>query len=111
MNVLKLHDIIEGPIGRTGPDTDIFVGNAIFPVPETEGGIVEHLVRLAEAVRKGQKIAVQRNMFGEVVAEYSSPVDGEIGRWRSGAMSEPGNVLSFILFNRPTPERVDPCPE
>lgn len=111
MNVLKLHGIIEGPIGRTGRDTDIFVGNAIFPVLATEGGIVEHLVGLAEAVSQGQTIAVQRNMFGEIVAEYSSPVDGEIGGLRSDATSEPGNVLFFILFNRPTPERGDPYPE
>lgn len=111
MNVLKLHGTIKDPIGRTERDTDILVGNAIFPVLATEGGIVEHLVRLAEAVRKGQKIAVQRNMFSEIVAAYSSPVDGEIGGLRSDATSAPGNVLSFILFNRPTPERVDAYPE
>ena len=111
MNVFKLHGIIEGPIGRTGRDSGIFVGNTFFPVLATEGGIVEHLVQLADAVSAGQKIAIQRNMFGEIVAEYSSPVDGEIGGLRSDATSEPGNVISFILFNRPIPSKAESYPE
>ena len=111
MNVLKLHGIIAGPIGRTGRDTGIFVGNALFPVLATKGGIVEHLVQLADAVSTGQKIALQRNMFGEIVAEYSSPVDGEIGGLRSDATSEPGNVICFILFNRPAPVEDEAYPE
>jgi uncharacterized protein len=111
MNVLKLHGIIEGPMGRTGRDTAVFVGNTLFPVVATEGGIVEHLVQLADAVTTGQRIAIQRNMFGETVAEYSSPVDGEIGGLRSDATSEPGNVISFILFNRPPSGSADTYPE
>ncbi|MCA3593977.1 MAG: succinylglutamate desuccinylase/aspartoacylase family protein [Methylobacterium sp.] len=111
MNVLKLHGIIEGPIGRTGRDTGIFVGNTLAPVLATAGGLVEHLVKLGDAVSAGQKIAIQCNMFGEVVAEYRSPVDGEIGGFRSDATSEPGNVIAFILFNRPTLEKAEPYPE
>ena len=111
MNVLKRHGIIEGPIGRTGRDTGIFVGNALFPVLATHGGIVEHLVQVAAAVSAGQKIAIQRNMFGEIVAEYSSPVDGEIGGLRSDATSEPGNVIAFVLFNRPSAEKTEVYPE
>jgi len=111
MNVLRLHGIIDGPIGRTGRDTGIFVGNSLFPVVATEGGIVEHLVKPADAVSTGQKIAVQRNMFGEIVAEYSSQVDGEIGGLRSDATSEPGNVIAFILFNRPAAGKAEDYPE
>ncbi len=48
-------------------------------------------------LRPGQKVAIQRNAFGEVVAEYTSPVNGQIGGLRSDATSEPGNVLLFIL--------------
>lgn len=111
MNVLKLHGIIEGPIGRTGRDTGIFVGNSLFPVFATAGGIVEHLMKVTDAVSRGQKIAIQRNMFGEIVAEYTSPVDGEIGGLRSDATSEPGNVLAFILFNQATPSGTEAYPE
>jgi hypothetical protein len=42
-------------------------------------------------------VAIQRNAFGEVVAQYTSPVNGLIGGLRSDATSEPGNVLLFIL--------------
>ena len=111
MNVLKLHGIIEGPIGRTGRDTGIFVGNSLFPVLATAGGIVEHLVKLTDAVSPGQKIAIQRDMFGEIVAEYTSQVDGKIGGLRSDATSEPGNVIVFILFNRTPPSGAEDYPE
>ena len=42
-------------------------------------------------------MAIQRNAFGEVVVEYTSPVNGLVGGLRSDATSEPGNVLFFIL--------------
>ena len=66
----------------------------------TEGGFIEHLVKLNDKVQSGQKVIVQRNAFGETVAEYASPVDGEVGAIRSDTSSEPGNVLMFILFSR-----------
>jgi predicted deacylase len=56
-------------------------------------------------------VAVQRNGFGEVVAEYTSGVAGEITGLRSDGMAEPGNPLTFILFNRPGSEDVDTYPE
>ncbi|MDR6632285.1 putative deacylase [Phyllobacterium sp. 1468] len=111
MNVLKLHGIIDGPMRRTGRDTRIFVGNSLFPVLATAGGIVEHLVKLTDTVSPGQKIAIQRDMFGEIVAEYTSPVDGEIGGLRSDATSEPGNVLAFILFDQATSSGAEAYPE
>jgi predicted deacylase len=41
-------------------------------------------------------LAIQRSAFGEVLAEYTSPVQGRIAGLRSDARSEPGNVLVFI---------------
>ena len=38
-------------------------------------------------------------MFSEVVAEYTSAVDGKLAAYRTDATSEPGNVLAFILFD------------
>ena len=111
MNVLKHHGIVAGAMGRTGKDVTVFVGNSSFPILATEGGIVEHLVRLNDKVEPGQKVAIQRNSFGEVVAEYTSGVAGEITGQRSDAMSEPGNPLVFILFSKVTPEGVETYPE
>ena len=103
MNVLKHHGIVAGPMGRTGKDVHVFVGNSAFPILATAGGIVEHLVKLNDKVKAGQKVAIQRDSFGEVVAEYASGVDGEIAGLRSDVLSEPGNPLVFVLFNRTAP--------
>jgi predicted deacylase len=106
MNVLKHYGVISGSIGRTAAESGAVTGNAIFPVLATKGGFIEHLVGLNEKVTAGQKVVVQRNAFGEVVAEYASAVDGEVGAIRSDASSEPGNVLMFILFNH-EPDKAD----
>ncbi|MCX8568422.1 M14 family metallopeptidase [Aminobacter sp. MET-1] len=111
MNVLKHHGIVEGPMGRTAAGMEVFVGNSGFPVLATAGGIVEHLVKLNDKVVPGQKVAIQRDSFGEVVAEYTAGVAGEVSGQRSDAMSEPGNPLMFILFNKTTPDGVETYPE
>ena len=54
MNVLKHHGIIAGPMGRTGKDTSLFVGNSAHPVLATRGGFVELLVKLNDKVDAGQ---------------------------------------------------------
>ena len=111
MNVLKHHGIVAGPMGRTGKDVTVFVGNSAFPILATAGGLVEHLVKLNDKVEAGQKVAIQRDSFGEVVAEYTAGVAGEITGQRSDAMSEPGNPLVFILFNKPGSAEVQVYPE
>jgi predicted deacylase len=100
MNVLKHHGIIAAPMGRTGKDLNVFIGNSAAPILATQGGFVEHLVKLNDKVEAGQKVAIQRNSFGEVVAEYTSSVAGEMTGQRSDATSEPGNALAFILSTR-----------
>ncbi len=103
MNVLKHHGIIAGPMGRTGKDTGIFVGNSGGGVLATHGGFVELLVKLNDKVEVGQKVAIQRNAFGEVVAEYTAPVAGEVAALRTDATSEPGNGLVTILYDNSPP--------
>lgn len=111
MNVLKHHGIIAGPIGRTGKDTGLFIANSAHAVLATRGGFVELLVKINDKVEAGQKIAIQRNAFGEVVAEYSSGVSGEILAYRTDATSEPGNMLVTVLYNRTPSDGVDPLAE
>lgn len=111
MNVLRHHGILPGPMGRTGKDVRVFVGNSALPVLATQGGLVERLVGLNDGVEAGQKLAIQRNLFGEVVAEYVTAVAGEVTGQRSDAMAEPGDPLAFILFQRAAPERGGSYPE
>ena len=111
MNVLKHHGILAGPMGRTAKDVGVFIGNSALPILATQGGLVEHLVKLNDKVEAGQKVAIQRNSFGEVVAEYTSGVAGEVTGQRSDAMCEPGNPLAFILFYKATPDGGESYPE
>ena len=111
VNVLKHHGIVGGPIGRTARDTGIFVGNSAHAVLATHGGFIEMFVKPNEKVEAGQRLGVQRNAFGEVVAEYTSGVSGKVAACRSDATSEPGNILVTVLYNRTPPDGVDPLAE
>jgi uncharacterized protein len=111
MNVLKHHGIIAGPMGRTGRDTNIFVANSAHAVLASRGGFVEVLIALNDKVEAGQKVAIQRNAFGEVIAEYTSGVSGEILAYRTDATSEPGNMLLTVLYNRTPSDGIDPLAE
>lgn len=111
MNVLKHHGIIAGPMGRTGKDTGVFVGNSAHAVIANRGGFVELLVDLNDKVEAGQRVAIQRNTFGEVVAEYTTGVSGEVAAYRTDATSEPGNMLVYVLYNRNQPDAADQYPE
>jgi len=103
LNVLKHYGVVSGPIGRTAADANMIIGNAAFPIFASQGGLVEFHARLDDEVKASQTIAVQRNMFGEVVAEYVTAVSGKLAAYRTDASSDPGNVLGFILFNQPGP--------
>ena len=105
-NVLKHHGITVGPMGRTGRDTGLFVANSGHTILATHGGFVELLIKLNDKIEVGQKVAIQRNTFGEVVAEYTSGVAGEVSGYRTDATAEPGTPLVFIFYNNAPP--VDP---
>ncbi len=111
MNVLKLHGVTQGAMGRTGKDSGLFIGNSAFPVLATQGGFVEALVKLNDMVEPGHKLAIQRNAFGEVVAEYTSGIAGEVAVLRSDATSEPGNILAIVLFHQAVPQTEESQPE
>jgi uncharacterized protein len=50
-------------------------------------------------VTAGQKVAIQRNSFGEVVREYVSGVAGEVSTIQRDAMIEPGTRVVQILHD------------
>lgn len=56
-------------------------------------------------------MAIQRNSFGETVAEYISPVQGEISGLRSDVTSEAGNPPTFILFHKAATDGPEVYPE
>ncbi|MGK6317104.1 M14 family metallopeptidase [Neorhizobium sp. DT-125] len=99
MNVIKHHGILPGQIGRTGRDSNVFIADGMFPVITTHGGFIELLVQLNETVEAGQKVAIQRNTFGEVMAEYTAARGGKVGARRTDATAEPGTPIVFMIFD------------
>ena len=111
LNVFKHYGLIPGAIGRTAVDANVYIGKNAVPVLITHGGFIELLVKMDDDVTAGQRVAIQRNAFGEVMTEYTSPTNGRIGALRSDATSEPGNVLMFILSSDTPVSGAAPYPE
>ena len=111
MNVFKHYGVVPGAIGRTAVDANVYIGKSLVPVLTTHGGFIELLVKLNAKVTPGQKLAIQRNAFGEVVAEYTSPVNGLVGGMRTDVTSEPGNPLFFVLTDVAPPPGSAPYAE
>ncbi len=99
LNVLKHYQVIQGPMGRTAQDVDTFFGNRFSTIRSTMGGFLELLVDVGEKVTPGQNVALQRNAFGDIVANYKASVTGEVATIARDALSEPGSRVMQILFN------------
>ncbi|MBV8883292.1 MAG: succinylglutamate desuccinylase/aspartoacylase family protein [Chroococcidiopsidaceae cyanobacterium CP_BM_RX_35] len=104
MNVLKHYKVIEGSIGRTSKEAGTFFGNAFETIRSTTGGYLELLVDLRDKVIPGQKVAIQRNSFGDVVAEYKASVAGEVATIARDALNEPGSRVMQILYDSTEPK-------
>jgi predicted deacylase len=112
INVLKYHKVIEGPMGRTSKEAGTFIGDAFHTVRATHGGFLELLVDLGDKVVPGQKVAIQRNSFGEVVREYATEVAGEIATLQRDALIEPGTRVVTVLHDSPDARcDGDGCPD
>jgi hypothetical protein len=98
LNVLKHHQMIPGPLGRTAEDVDTFLGNQFETIRSATGGFLDLLVDIGERVTPGQKVAIQRNAFGDVVAEYRVNVYGQVATIARDALSEPGSRVMQILY-------------
>jgi hypothetical protein len=104
LNVLKYHQIMPGPLGRTAKDVGTFFGHQFETIRSTTGGFLEMLVDTRTKVQPEQLVAIQRNAFGDVVAEYRSTVAGEVATIARDALSEPGSRVMQILYSK---ERVN----
>lgn len=112
LNVLKHYKVMPGPMGRTAKDANTFIADGFSHIRATAGGFLDMQVGLKDKVVAGQTVAIQRNAFGETVAEYKSPVTGEVAVIKLDAMVEPGTRVMTILYNGPdTPCPDGPCPD
>jgi predicted deacylase len=100
MNVLIHYGIVDAPMRPTSADTNVFIGNDLESLRGAAGGFLTLLVKLNDAVTKGQRVAVQRNGFGDVVHEYFAAADGRVAIIGSDAASERGSEILTLLVNR-----------
>jgi predicted deacylase len=99
-NVMAHYGMTDGKIGRTAKDAGAFFGNDLEVVRSSTGGFVELLVKLGDKVKVGQKLAIQRNSFGDISEEFMSRVEGEVAILGTDALREPGARLMEILVQR-----------
>ena len=59
-------------------------------------------VSLGDMVQKGQKIAVQKNVFGDILKTYVAPESGKVLSVGDDPLREPRGLLVRILFNNPS---------
>jgi predicted deacylase len=101
MNVFKYYKVIDGTIDRTSKEATTFFGDTFETIRVTTGGYLETFVDLGGAVTPGQKVAIQRNSFGDIVAEYEVSVAGQVATIARDALGEPGTLIMRVLYNRP----------
>jgi predicted deacylase len=84
MNWLKMYN--EWPIPR--PAQKVVYCKKSYWVYMEEGGFLEVLVQLNQKVKKGDKMAIVRNGFGNIVNTYLVPEDGIV----IGKSTNPSNI-------------------
>ena len=108
-NLLAHYKMTDRPVGQTARDRNVFHGNKLDDIPSVAGGFVELLVKLNDEVKKGRKVAIERNAFGDVVHEYTAGVDGRVAIVGTDAIRERGvNIVTILASSADCP--ADGCP-
>ncbi|GKX52430.1 M14 family metallopeptidase [Budvicia aquatica] len=100
-NVLAHYKVIDKKIEDTAESRKAYIGNEMTSIGAKTGGFADILVNIGDDVKKGQKVAVQRNAFGDVVAEYTSDKDGKVLAIGTDVTREPRALLVRILSINP----------
>jgi len=98
-NLLAYYKMVDRPLGPTAKDKNVFHGNKLEDIVGVTGGFVKLLVKLNDEVKKGQRVAVQRNAFGDVVHEYTAGAGGRVAILGTDAIRERDVDIVTILTN------------
>jgi predicted deacylase len=98
-NVFSYYKMQDRPLGQTAMDRNVFIGNELVDLFADNSGFTELFVKIDDMVTKGQKVAVQKNAFGEIVHEYISPTDGRVAIIGTDYVRERGVDVVSILAN------------
>lgn len=100
-NIMIENDMINESIGQTAKDVNTFIGNEMVSIRAKVGGFAEIFVKLGDMVEKDQKVAIQRNAFGEIIQTYNAPTAGKVLAIGDDPVREPRALLVRILFQNP----------
>ena len=98
-NVFSYYKMQDRPMGQTALDRNVFIGNELVDLFADNSGYTELFVKIDDMVTKGQKVAVQKNAFGEIIHEYISPTDGRVAIIGTDYIRERGVDVVSILTN------------
>jgi uncharacterized protein len=98
-NVFSYYKMQDRPMGQTATDRNALIGNQLVDLFAEDSGYTQVFVKLNETVTKGQRVALQKNAFGEVVHEYFAPADGRVAIIGTDAVRERGVDVVSILAN------------
>ena len=98
-NIISHYGIIADPIGQTSKEAGTFIGLKMTSIRAQVGGFADILVKLGDMVTKGQLVAVQRNVFGDIIKEYHATYDGKVLSLGSDPIRESNSLLVRILYN------------
>ena len=98
-NVFSYYKMQDRPMGQTAMDRNVFIGNELVDLFADNSGYTELFVKIDDMVTKGQKVAVQKNAFGEIIHEYISPTDGRVAIIGTDYIRERGVDVVSILTN------------
>ncbi|MBC3231155.1 M14 family metallopeptidase [Serratia fonticola] len=108
-NLMVQQGMTAGTLGATAKEQKTFIGNEMSSIRAEVGGFTEILVNVGDSVVKGQKVAVQRNAFGDTIREYTATHDGRVLAIGNDPLREPRALLVRILFNNPEPQCANGC--
>ena len=98
-NVFSYYKMQDRPMGETAEDRNVFIGNELVDLFADNSDYTELFVKIDDMVTKGQKVAVQKNAFGEIIHEYISPTDGRVAIIGTDYVRERGVDVVSILTN------------
>jgi predicted deacylase len=95
VNVMRALGLVEAPALPEAPPRRRRVVRGSY-IPAAVGGLFQPAVRLGDVVKRGQRLATIRDVFGDVVEEIAAPVDGLVCSYRTIPPVMPGDQTVLV---------------
>jgi uncharacterized protein len=96
-NVMRYLDMIDEPIVE--PDEPAVVCQHSYWLYTNAGGLLEVFPKITDRVRQGERIALVRNVFGDVIRQYFAPEDGIVVGKSTNPTNQTGGRILHLGVN------------